>query len=145
MGPSMSGRDFLKVARDILTVTNQGEEHWRAVIGRAYYALMLECRDALFRWGFAMPPRDNVHTFVRLRFSFAAHADLKHIGKLLDALGRLRNQADYDLSFVIPFSSSARAQQAVTDVTVSIALLDTIDSDPVRRGAAVAAVRAAFP
>src|SRR5947207_3348204 len=74
----MRGRQFLDLARDNLS--GNTEVHWRGAAGRAYYALFLECRDALFSWGFVMPPRDNVHTFVRLRFTFAAEPDLKTIG-----------------------------------------------------------------
>ena len=52
---------------------------------------MLECRDALFRWGFKLPPRENVHSLVRLRFTFAADADLKNIGMTLETLVKRRN------------------------------------------------------
>jgi hypothetical protein len=139
----MLGRAYLELAREILK--GGTEVHWRGALGRAYYGLMLECREALFRWGFPLPPRENVHNFVRLRFSVPAHADLKRIGDVLDPLCRLRNRSDYDLSAVPAFASGAIAQQAVQDVALAIALLDAIDGDPARRAAAVAAIRAAFP
>jgi hypothetical protein len=106
---------------------------------------MLECREALFRGGFALPPRENVHTFVRLRFDSPAHTQLKVIGKVLDTLGRLRNQADYTLTALKTFASPARAQRAIQEVSDALALLDAIDADPVRQAAAIAAIRAAFP
>lgn len=77
----------------------------------SFYALMLECREALFRWGFPMPPRDNVHTWDRLRCTFPADPDLKTIGWGLDKLGRLRNGADYDLSALPAFAELLSAPQ----------------------------------
>jgi hypothetical protein len=139
----MRGREYLEVARELVRGTT--EKHWRAAAGRAYHALMLEGRDALFRWGFKLPPRENVHTFVGLRFDYPAHPDLKVIGHTLEMAGRLRNKADYDLSPMSEFSSDARAQQILIDVTLRIDELDAIDADLARRAAAVAAIRAAFP
>ncbi len=139
----MRGRAYLELAREI--VIGGTEVHWRGATGRAYYALMLEGREALFRWGFACPRRDNVHTFVRLRFSYPADADLKSIGKVLDVVGRLRNGADYNLSALLTFASNVAAQQAIDDVTDALDLLDAIEADPARLVAAVAAIRAACP
>ena len=137
----MQGRAYLDLAREVLP--GGSEVHWRGAAGRAYYAL--ECRDALLRWGFTLPPRDNVHPFVRLRFNYAAEPDMKDIGKSLDKLSKLRNQADYDLSALPVFSSAARAQNAVQEAASALALLDTIDGDPARQAVAITAIRVAFP
>jgi hypothetical protein len=139
----MRGRAYLNVARNV--VTGHTEAHWRAALGRAYYALMLEGREALFRWGFALPPRENVHTFVRMRFDFPANPDLKGIGGVVDKLARLRNQADYNLAPLQVFASPGRVQQAIQEVSDALALLDAIEADPARQTAAIAASRAAFP
>src|SRR5947209_8691515 len=134
----MAGRGFLQVARDVATGTTQ--YHWRTAVVNAYYALVLECRDALSGWGFVMPPRDNMHAWVRLRFIYAADADLCAIGRTLDPLVRQRNKASYDLQSPA-FSSTVVAQSAIQDATAGIALLDQIEADPARRAAAIAAVR----
>jgi hypothetical protein len=139
----MQGRQFLDLARDNLA--GGSEVHWRGAAGRAYYALMLECRDALVRWGLKLLPRDNVHTFVRLRFTFAAHPDLRTIGMTLEKLGQLRNRADYDLSTLLAFASAAVATNAVQEAALRIDLLDAIERDPLRRTAALAAIQKAFP
>ena len=88
----MPGREFLELARELLALATL-PRHWRAVVIHAYYALLLECRDAQARWGLPLPPRHNVHAVVRLRFTYASDADLKQLGDTLDRLVQLRNQA----------------------------------------------------
>ena len=139
----MQGREYLELARE--WVVGPAERHWRGAAGRAYYALVLECREALFRWAFPLPRRENVHTFVRLRFTFPADPDVKQIGNVLDDLGRLRNRADYNLAALAEFATPTRAQQAVQDAATALALFDAIEADPARRTAAIAAIRKAFP
>jgi hypothetical protein len=133
----MQGRAFLTVAREL--VRGSTEAHWRATTIHAYYALFLECRDALTRWSIAIPPHQNVHSSVRLRFLYAAEVDLNSIGRALDKWCRYRNQASYHLSGLPRFTTDAFAQDALTEATAALALLDAIEGDPVRRAAAVAA------
>ncbi len=85
----MQGRAFLMVAQQLSMSTT--EAHWRGAAIHAYYALILECREALEGWGRVVPPRTNLHSFVRLQFVYAADADLNQISDALDRLVRLRN------------------------------------------------------
>jgi hypothetical protein len=139
----MDGRAFLQSAQDLLT--RSSEANRRSAAGRAYYALLHEGRMALDRWGFPLPPRESIHSFVRLRFVFTADGDLQRIGDALDRLSRLRNQADYQLATPGQFATDTAAVQAADLAQSRIALIDAIDADPARRAAAVAAIRAAWP
>jgi hypothetical protein len=135
----MNGRAFLDLARDL--AQGRTEVYWRGAAIHAYYTLFLEGREALLRWGFAAAPRHNVHAFVRLKFAVTIDRDLKAIGDALDRLVRLRNKASYDLSFLPEFATPGKATNAVQQATTTLALLDAIDSDPVRRAAAIATIR----
>jgi hypothetical protein len=134
----MPGRGFLEVARDL--VAGPTEYPWRTAVVSGYYALVLECRDALLRWGFALPPRVNMHAWVRLRFTYTTDPDLRAIGKTLDPLVQRRNKASYDLQSIM-FSSSLVGQDTIKEATAAVALLDQIEADPARLAAAIAAVR----
>src|SRR5262245_52737617 len=123
----MRGRVFLDVARQLLPGGTEG--HWRSASGRGYYALLIEGRDALQRWGFSIPPRMNVHHFVRQRFSFPADPDLKAIAKVLSHTSQLRNRADYETALSGSFSSNSATTWAIADVGQAIALLEQIDGD----------------
>ncbi|HEV3448967.1 MAG TPA: hypothetical protein VG099_30300 [Gemmataceae bacterium] len=106
----MEGRAFLDVAERL--VLGSTEADWRSAAGRAYYAVMLECRAALRRWGFTIPKGEQVHRFVRLRFLYASDTDLKTVAHRLEQVGLLRNQSDYELESPGPFASDSQAAQA---------------------------------
>src|SRR5262245_5302756 len=107
----MDGRAFLDVGRRL--AQQHTEADCRTAPGRAYYALLLECCAALQRWGFAPSPRDNIHTWVRLRLTYATDLDVKTIGLALEKLGKLRNEADYHLRAAGSFTSAGIVQRAV--------------------------------
>jgi hypothetical protein len=90
--------------------------------------------------GFSLPHRDQVHTFARLKLVYATDPDLKRIGLTLEALGRLRNAADYQLAVSGPFVSERIAVQALADAEASIALLDALEANPARLAAAVGSI-----
>jgi hypothetical protein len=136
----MPGREFLEVARELLALGTL-PRHWRAVIIHAYYALLLECRDAMSRWGLPPLTRQQVHAKVRLRLIFATDPDVKQIGFNLEKLVADRNLANYDLRPLPLFASAAGAKRNVQRAIDGLALLDAIDADPARRAAAVASIQ----
>ena len=124
----MRGRDFLDLAKELLPGT--ASRHWRAVVIHAYYAILLECRDAMERWGLPALTHQQVHAQVRLRLVYATDPDLKKLGRGLEFLVPYRNRASYDLRPSLDFSSSKLAQSVVQDATSLLAILDSIDNDP---------------
>ena len=134
----MDGRALLDVAREL--AAGSGEPHWRSSVGRTYYALLHEVLGTLRRWGLSLPPRDKVHTFARLKLVYATDPDLKRIGLTLEALGRLRNAADYQLSLPGPFVSARIAVSALADAEAAVTLIDALEADPVRRASAVGTI-----
>jgi hypothetical protein len=139
----MQGRENLDLAREY--VTGGRERHCRGATRSAYYALFLECREALARWGFMLPARDTVHDAVRLRFQVATNPDLLPIGRTLNGLMVLRVHADYRLNPAPYFRNAGRSQQAIQEAAAALVLLDALDADLPRRNLAIAAIRAAFP
>ena len=136
----MRGRQFLNVAHP--SSQESQEEWWRTAAGRAYHALFLEARAALIRWAIPGIPQFQIHAFIRNRYLYAADLDLRRIGDMLKHLYDLRAQADYEIDVLGPFHSYFASEQAVIDAEDVIDLLDSIDRDPARRSAVVAAILA---
>jgi hypothetical protein len=134
----MQGRAFLNVARHL--AARATEEDWRAAVIHAYYALFLECRDVLIRWGFRIPRQQSVHSYVRFRLLNASDADLKRVGDFLENLFRDRSRASYELISTTRFTTDALARQRIQDAVDGLALLDAIDADAALRAAAIAAI-----
>lgn len=139
----MDGRKFLDIARELLAGTT--EAHWRSAAGRAYYAVILEAKAALDRWGVVLPRRDPIHAAVRLRMTYVHDADLQLVGKALDDLVRLRNHADYNLASPGPFGSSSATATAITQAEEAIRKLDRVATDAARLATVVTDIRARFP
>jgi hypothetical protein len=136
----MPGREFLELARELLALGTL-PRHWRAVIIHAYYALLLECRDAMSRWGLPPLTRHQVHAKVRLRLIYATDPDLKDIGFALEKLADHRNPANYDLRALPLVATGAKARNHVQIASDALARLDAIDADPTRRAAAAGSIQ----
>lgn len=135
----MNGREFLTPAEEL--AKGPSEAHRRASAGRSYYALFQEALAALGRWGIAVPRRENIHAYVRLRFTYSANADAQFLGEQLDFLVKLRNEADYDLATPGRFERADKVAKALTKSRDAIALLDAIEFDPARCAGVVASIR----
>jgi hypothetical protein len=131
------GREFLRLATEV--VQGRSEAHWRGAVIHAYYALMLECRDALARWGRSIPPRD-VHRQVRLTLQYAGEQELKDVATELGWLSQARARANYDMAALTDYASDAVAKEVTQRAADALALLDAIDADPARRAAAISSL-----
>lgn len=138
----MRGREFLDTARRLSAMT--AEPDWRSAMSRAYYALFLECRHSLNRWGFPIPPRTS-HRDVYQHLQFPKNADLNQIARTFQNLSSKRNRADYDLTPHGMFTKATDVVAVIREAGDAVALLDALEADPARLKQAIADIRAAFP
>jgi hypothetical protein len=139
----MDGRAFLESARHLLAAPSEAD--WRSVAGRCYVALLNEARAALERWGFPLPAGADVHDFVVPHFTTTAFLDLLRIEVALNDLHDLAREADHGLSSPGSFADASKVSPRYFLVEALIDLLDQIESDPNRRAAVIADVRARHP
>jgi hypothetical protein len=139
MGPTVHGREFLVAADDL--AGGATEAHWRTAVGRAYYALLLECRDAQHGWGLTLPAQHQIHRIVRLRFVVAGDADLLQVATLLEKLGAARAKADYRPEDLLTFAAPGVAVNHIADARKGLQLVGLVDADSARRAAALLAIR----
>jgi hypothetical protein len=139
----MDGRAFLGSAQHLLTLPN--EANWQSAASRLYLALLHEARVALDRWGFPLPPQDDIHDFVLSRFDSYPNMDLLRVADALRRLSLFVKGADFALSSAGLFADAAAVSQHLALAQVTIDLLDQIDNDPVRRATALGDIGARWP
>ncbi|HEY1380216.1 MAG TPA: hypothetical protein VGF55_25665 [Gemmataceae bacterium] len=121
------------------------EAHWRSASGRAYYALLIELRDAMTNWGLSRPLPSQVHQLVYRRLFVPTDPDMKQIGIWFDRLRTARVRADYETWALAEFGTDAGAKWAVQRADDALKLLDAIEADPPRRDAIAAEIKAVLP
>jgi hypothetical protein len=139
----MNGRAILAVARE--AGRGATEAHWRTAVGRAYYALMLELRDAMTGWGLSLPTQNQVHQLVLRRMYVSTDTDMKQIGICLDELRRARARADYEMAVLAEFATDAAARRMIRQATDALRLFDAITAGVPRRDSIAAEIRAVLP
>jgi hypothetical protein len=139
----MRGREFLTVARDLARQAT--EAHWRVASGRAYYALLLELRDAMTAWGLSRPVPSQVHQLVYRRLFVSSDPDIKQIGISFHQLRLARGRAEYETWPLVEFATDAGAKWAIQRAADALTLFDTIEADIPRRNAIAAEIRAVLP
>ncbi len=107
--------------------------------------MLQEARVALDRWGFPLPPQDDIHDFVLSRYDSVPNMDLLRVADVLQRLGGLAEEADFALTAVGSFADASKVSQRLLLAQIGIALLDQIDNDPARRATAIGDLRARWP
>lgn len=94
--PPFDPKQFLHLAKTISAGTNSSEAEFRTSVGRAYYAVFLIARDRLFILG----RLDSIEEIPDLHSKVVkeVRSIKRPLGDKLDALRRIRVQADYVLS-----------------------------------------------
>ena len=92
----MNGRDFLLVAKDLLTSST--EAAWRSSVSRVYYAAFHVARQLLEDVGFTVPRGERAHAYLWLRLSNCGQPQVQDAGRRLNTLRGQRNRADYDVT-----------------------------------------------
>src|SRR5438067_13324693 len=116
----MQGREFLAVAKEV--ARGMTEAHWRTAAGRAYYALLLEVRDAMTAWGISRPSPSQIHQLVRRRLFASTDPDAKRIAIALEEWRDSRNRADYETRVPHEFISAAGGHRRVQWATDALQL-----------------------
>jgi len=123
----MNWREFLTLATRLATSTTEAE--WRTAVSRAYYAAFHVARRLFSDLNFVVPRADRAHRYLVFRLSNSGILSVEQIGRDLETLRRLRNQADYDEA---PTLQQMKATTAVQLATAIILTLDAARHEPTR-------------
>ncbi len=98
--PTFDAREFLEFAKEVASSPRASEARLRTSVGRAYYAVFLVARDRMMVIG-GLGPMDTRQDIHRAVVGWVKEKK-SSLGNQLDALKRLRLQADYVLSDADP-------------------------------------------
>ena len=114
--------EYLKLAQELAgdAANSPNEEaKLRSSVSRAYYAAFCKARNHLRDIdGNQIPPKVNVHTYVRNQFKNSSDKSRKKIGNDLNRLRLRRNKADYE-DAVPGLSQLTTASLKVTHAVIS--------------------------
>jgi uncharacterized protein (UPF0332 family) len=117
----MNPREFLSQARRLASLSTPVD--WRTAASRAYYALFHVARQLLLDLGFVVPRDDKAHSHLRYRLQNCGAPAIEQVGRDVDQLRTLRNQADYDLHIAM---SQVNVLDSVDLAEQGIVCLDTV-------------------
>jgi len=121
----MNPHDILDIADELCTGLK--EAHWRASVGRAYFAAFHAARSLPRNAGFVVPHGDQAHAYLWLRLSNCGRPDVTNAGGDLNFLRRTRNGAAYDLDQ--PFEQAVAISQFQIAADI-IQLLEALPTSP---------------
>jgi hypothetical protein len=139
----VDGRAFLDSVRLLLTVPSEANR--RSAAGPLYCALLNEARDALERWGYPVPARADVPSFVLAPLATVPNMDLVRVADPLEQCEHFRELADDSRTRLTIFDDDGEAKRLLLLAVIAIDVLDQIESDTARRAAVIADLRKVFP
>ena len=123
----MNPPEFLTLARQLAAGNSEAE--WRSAVSRAYYAAFHVARRLFEDLGFRVPRAEQAHIYLAHRLQNCGEPAVQQAGIDLDALRRIRNQADYDLHQ--PWTAALAVAQVLVAEQV-IQALDAAALEPTR-------------
>jgi hypothetical protein len=128
----MDPRDFLTLAENLIVIKNARAAHFRAAIGRAYYATFNLASQALVELGFPPAGSSHGHMHVIRLLQQCGDAALECAGGLLGDLQGSRLKADYELQRVDVEKIKA-AQAAVETAYLIFGEIEAFMADGARK------------
>lgn len=120
----MDPRDFLELAKKLVTNRNAEAAHYRSAIGRAYYAAFNVTAELIHGLGCSLPKTAEAHTRIVQLLQNSGDQELEGIGGRLGDLRAVRNRADYNME---PHHSVDRAVNARTHVETANDIIKEIN------------------
>ena len=136
----MDAREFLTLAEDLVVIKNARPCHFRAAIGRAYYAAFNFASETLTNMGFPPTTSGKGHVHVIQLLQRCGDDVLAGAGGMLGDLQGSRHKADYELRRA-DIEKLGAAQTAVEIADSIFKDIESFTSDASRKAVASSALK----